>query len=168
MKYIRIGRIVNTHALKGEVRLISDFEYKDRVFIKDFILYIGQFKIPEVIETHRIHKQYDMIKFVGINYINDVLKYKGEVVYINEEDLKLNDNEILESDYVKGKSKELGNETMSTKENYKITEKLIEMPNVLITPHLAYNTKEYIDFVLETTFNNIRDNIKGIYTNRIC
>ena len=100
MKYIRIGRIVNTHALKGEVRLISDFEYKDRVFIKDFILYIGQFKIPEVIETHRIHKQYDMIKFVGINYINDVLKYKGEVVYINEEDLKINDNDILESDYV--------------------------------------------------------------------
>ena len=30
------------------------------------------------------------------------------------------------------------------------------MPNVLITPHLAYNTKEYIDYVLETIFNNIR------------
>ena len=76
--------------------------------------------------------------------------------------------DILESDYIKGKSKEIGGETMSTKLNYKITEKLLEMPNVLITPHLAYNTKEYIDFVLETTFNNIRDNIKGIYKSRIC
>ena len=57
---------------------------------------------------------------------------------------------------------------MCTKENYKITEKLLDMPNVLITPHLAYNTKEYINYVLEYTFNNIRDNIKGNYTNRVC
>ncbi len=76
--------------------------------------------------------------------------------------------DILESDYVKGKTNDIGGETMSTKQNYKITEKLLEMPNVLITPHLAYNTKEYIDFVLESTFNNIKNNIKGIYLNRIC
>lgn len=76
--------------------------------------------------------------------------------------------DILESDYKMGKAKEIGGETMSTKQNHKITEKLLEMPNVLITPHLAYNTKEYIDYVLEYTFNNIRDNIKGDYTNRVC
>ena len=76
--------------------------------------------------------------------------------------------DILESDYAKGKSKDLGNETMSTRHNYKITEKLLDMPNVLITPHLAYNTKEYIDYVLETIFNNIRDNIKGNYVSRVC
>ena len=33
MKYIYIGKIVNTHALKGEVRIISNFEYKDRVLV---------------------------------------------------------------------------------------------------------------------------------------
>ena len=32
MKYIYIGDIVNTHGLKGEVRLISDFEYKKKVW----------------------------------------------------------------------------------------------------------------------------------------
>ena len=80
--------------------------------------------------------------------------------------------DIMESDYVKGKKinsiKELGGETMNTRQNYKITERLLDMPNVLITPHLAYNTKEYINYVLEHTFNNIKDNIKGSYTNRIC
>ena len=84
MKYIYIGKIVNTHALKGEVRIISNFEFKDRVFIKGNTLYIGQFKSPEVIETYRHHKQFDMVKFVGIDYINDVLKYKGDGVYIDE------------------------------------------------------------------------------------
>ena len=87
MKYIYVGKIVNTHALKGEVRLISNFEFKDRIFKKEFKLYIGQEKYEEKIETYRIHKQYDMIKFIGIDYINDVLKYKGEYVYINKREI---------------------------------------------------------------------------------
>ena len=29
MKYINIGKIVNTHGIKGELRLLSDFKYKD-------------------------------------------------------------------------------------------------------------------------------------------
>ena len=70
IKYIYVGKIVNTHALKGEVRIISNFEYKDRVFIPNNVLYIGQFKDREVIETYRKHKQYDMVKFVNIDYIN--------------------------------------------------------------------------------------------------
>lgn len=100
MKYIRIGKIVNTHALKGEVRLISDFEYKSRVFKLDNTLYIGQLKTPLKIESYRKHKQFDMIKFVGIDYINDVLKYKGCYVYFNEDDLNLGNDELLVSDYL--------------------------------------------------------------------
>ena len=65
--------------------------------------------------------------------------------------------DILDSDFMRGKSKNLGKETMSTKENSKITTKLLEMPNVLITPHVAYNTTDTIDKVLEITINNIRD-----------
>ena len=98
MKYIYIGKIVNTHALKGEVRIISDFEYKDRIFKIGNSLYMGQFKSHEVIETYRKHKQYDMVKFKGIDYINDVLKYKGDSVYIDEESLKLEDDELLEEE----------------------------------------------------------------------
>ena len=40
MKYIYVGKIVNTHALKGEVRIISNFEFKDRVFMPTNTLYI--------------------------------------------------------------------------------------------------------------------------------
>ena len=100
MKYVYIGKIVNTHALKGEVRIISNFEYKNRVFKKGVKVYLGQFKDEEEIETYRPHKQYDMVKFVGIDYINDVLKYKGDGVYIDEEMLNLKDDEILESEIV--------------------------------------------------------------------
>lgn len=95
MKYIKVGTIVNTHALKGEVRIISNFEYKDRVFKINNTLYIGMSKSEEVIETYRVHKNFDMVKFKGIDNITDVLKYKGSAVYVNIDDLKLKDNEIL-------------------------------------------------------------------------
>lgn len=100
MKYIFIGRIVNTHALKGEVRIVSDFEFKDRIFKENTLLYIGENKDKEIIETYRKHKQFDMVKFKGIDYINDVLKYKGSKVYIDESILNLKDDEILISELI--------------------------------------------------------------------
>lgn len=99
MKYVYIGKIVNTHALKGEVRILSNFEFKDRVFKPGIKVYMGQFKTEEEIETYRPHKQFDMVKFVNIDNIQDVLKYKGDAVYVNEEVLNLNDDEILEHEF---------------------------------------------------------------------
>lgn len=100
MKYIFIGRIVNTHALKGEVRIVSDFEFKDRIFKENTLFYIGENKDKEIIETYRKHKQFDMVKFKGIDYINDVLKYKGSKVYIDESILNLKDDELLISELI--------------------------------------------------------------------
>ena len=38
---VYIGKIVNTHGIKGELRLLSDFKYKDRVFLQGRRIYIG-------------------------------------------------------------------------------------------------------------------------------
>ena len=77
MKYVLIGKIVNTHGLKGEVRILSSFKYKDKVFKKDMNIYIGKDKINEKIVTYRYHKIFDMITMKGYNDINQILKYKG-------------------------------------------------------------------------------------------
>lgn len=100
MRFIYIGKVTNTHALKGEIRILSNFEFKNKVFTKGFKLYVGHLKTEEVIETYRRHKQYDMVKFVGIDNINDVIKYKGASVFINEEDLNLGDDEILTEELI--------------------------------------------------------------------
>jgi len=76
-----IGKVAGTHGIKGEIRIISDFKYKDIVFKKGNHLYIDEDNLT--INTYRKHKNYDMVTFDGINDINDVLKYKGKNVYID-------------------------------------------------------------------------------------
>lgn len=100
MRYICIGRIVNTHGLKGEVRLISKFKFKDKVFKEGMNIYIGNDKIKEVINSYRPHKNFDMITIKGIININDVLKYKGLKVFIDYQELVLNSNEYLDEDLI--------------------------------------------------------------------
>lgn len=89
MNYIYVGEIVNTHGIKGEVRLLSDFKYKLDIFKKGFTVYLGKEKIKLTINTYRHHKIFDMVTFQGIDDINDVLDYKGMKVYINKSDLKI-------------------------------------------------------------------------------
>ena len=93
MKFINIGKIVNTHGIKGELRILSDFKYKDKIFKKDFKFYIGKDKEELIVNSYRHHKIFDMVTFNDLNDINLVLKYKGKEVYINEDDLDL-DGEI--------------------------------------------------------------------------
>ena len=76
-----IGKVAGTHGIKGEIRILSDFKYKDIVFQKVNHLYIDEDNLT--IDTYRVHKNYDMVTFIGINDINDVLKYKGQDVYID-------------------------------------------------------------------------------------
>lgn len=100
MDYIFIGKIVNTHGIKGEVRILSEFDKKELVFKKGFNIYIGSEHEKKVINSYRVHKNYDMVTFIGINDINDVLKYKGSKVYINRNDLNLNENDFLIQDLI--------------------------------------------------------------------
>ena len=100
MEYICIGKIVNTHGIKGEIRILSKFKYKSRVLKKYFKVYIGPSKEEEIINSYRPHKQFDMITLDGITNINDVLKYKGKLIYIKKEDLILNNNEYLDEDLI--------------------------------------------------------------------
>ena len=100
MKYIIIGKIVNTHGIKGELRLLSSFKYKEKVFKKDMKIYIGKKKEEEVIDSYRKHKSFDMICLKGYSNINEVLKYKGLYAFINKEDLVLELDEYLDEDLI--------------------------------------------------------------------
>lgn len=100
MRYISIGKIVNTHGIQGELRLLSRFEYKEKVFIKGMKIYIGKEKKEEEIVSYRPHKSFDMIRLKGYYNINEVLQYKGQYCYVDYDDLKLSGDECLAMDLI--------------------------------------------------------------------
>lgn len=89
MDYISVGKIVNTHGIKGELRILSDFELKNQVFIIGKNIYIGDSFIKEEIASYRKHKEFDMITLKDYNNINQVLKYLRKQVYVKREDLNI-------------------------------------------------------------------------------
>jgi len=99
-EFIFVGNIVNTHGIKGELRILSDFKYKDRVFLNNRRVYIGEEHIEEVINTYRRHKIFDMVTLKGYDNINQVLKYLKKKVYVKKNDLSLNADEYLDNDLI--------------------------------------------------------------------
>lgn len=100
MEYVYIGKLVNTHGIKGEVKLLSNFEYKDKAFLVGMNFYIGEDKEKVTVNSYRHHKVFDMVTFKEYNYINDVLKFKNKLVYVLKPDLALDNNSILDRDYI--------------------------------------------------------------------
>ena len=98
MEYINIGKIVTTHGIKGEIKIISNFDYKKEAFKVRNKIYIGKEKIEEEIQSYRVHKNYDMITLKGYDNINQVLKYKNNHIFINKSDLIIDG--YLDTDYI--------------------------------------------------------------------
>ena len=98
MNKILIGKVVNTHGIKGEIRILSDFPYKEKVFFIDNKLFIDDKEY--IIKSYRVHKGYDMVTLDGYTNINDVLFLLKRKVYVSEDSLKLDDDEILDEDLI--------------------------------------------------------------------
>ena len=99
-EYVYIGKIVNTHGIKGEIRILSDFKFKDKVFVPDRKIYIGEDYHEEIINSYRHHKVFEMITLKGYSNINEVLKYMKKNVYVKRVDLSLGNEDYLDEDII--------------------------------------------------------------------
>ena len=77
-EFVKIGFISHPHGIKGEIRLISNFELKKNVFIPGFKVYFTDKYEEFIITGYRPHKHFHMITLEGVNNINQILKYKKE------------------------------------------------------------------------------------------
>ena len=64
-------------------------------------------------------------------------------------------------------SNKLETSSLECLENSKIVSCLIDMPNVIVTPHIAYESQDAIDFILKKTFAGIMDFVNGESKNRV-
>lgn len=79
-----IGRIANTHGIRGELKIKTDSDF-DR-FVKGKVVYIDykNERIELLIKSVRETKDYLIVKFDGIDDINLVEKYKGLSIFTDE------------------------------------------------------------------------------------
>lgn len=100
---VKIGKIVNTQGIKGEVRVLSNSDFKDIRFVVGNIL---QLKIKDEfidveIQKYYVHKNFDILKFKDLDNINDVLKLKNSFIYGKElEESVLESDEYFVSDLI--------------------------------------------------------------------
>ena len=92
-----LGKYVNTHGIRGEIRIKSNFPYKEKVFKINNEIIIND--SVYVIKSYRIHKDYDMVTLEGINSIDDIPFSKNTNVYIDR-DKYLEKKDYLDSDLI--------------------------------------------------------------------
>ena len=97
MNKVVLGKYVNTHGIKGEIRIKSNFPYKDKVFLIGNKIIIDNHDY--IINSYRVHKGYDMVTLKDIDDINNIPFSKNTLVYINREDY-LTKNDYLDSDLI--------------------------------------------------------------------
>lgn len=87
---IVVGTIVNTHGLKGELRILSDTDFQSVRFAKGKTLYVaeGETLLALKVKTHRAHKGFDLLAFEGHEDINMVERWKGCPLLADNEPLK--------------------------------------------------------------------------------
>ena len=101
MKKIKVGKVVNTHGIKGEIRILSGFQFKDKVFKVNNSLIIGDKEY--IIKSYRVHKMFDMVTLDDYKDINEVLFLMKKQVYFDKDKLELLDYEVLDEDLLKYK-----------------------------------------------------------------
>lgn len=96
MNLVVVGKLINTHGLKGEVKIKSDFERKELVFKKGKKVIIDDTEFT--ITHYSVFKDIDLLQFEGYTDINDIEKYKGYLVYIDRDRLDIKDGDYLYAD----------------------------------------------------------------------
>ncbi|MFV8814890.1 ribosome maturation factor RimM [Aerococcus viridans] len=116
-QYYLVGKIVNTQALRGEVRVMATTDFPEERFKIGAILAIfNGNKLVETVEVdgHRLHKNFNLLHFKGKDNINNVEKFKGfdlKVAGTEREADELDENEFYYDDII-------GLEVYTTDETY--------------------------------------------------
>lgn len=85
-KMFQVGVISSTHGVRGEVKVYPTTDDVKRFKkLKEVILDTGREKKTLEIESVKFFKQFAILKFKGIDNINDIEKYKGKSLFVDRE-----------------------------------------------------------------------------------
>ena len=88
MALIEIGRAINTHGLKGELKIESWSDFDEIRYTPGHTIYIDRNGEVEAftVKSYRPHKGYALVAFEELPDINAAEPYKGGIMCVNEAD----------------------------------------------------------------------------------
>ena len=97
---LQVGVVSSTHGVRGEVKVFPTTDDVKRFKrLKEVILDTGKEQLTLEIEGVKFFKQFAILKFKGIDNINDVEKYKGKSLFVTRENaVKLKKDEYFIAD----------------------------------------------------------------------
>lgn len=97
---LQVGVITTTHGVRGEVKVFPTTDSAERFQDLDYvILDAGREQIRLEIQGVKFFKNLAILKFKGIDNINDIEKYKGKGLWIPREEAQpLGENEYYVAD----------------------------------------------------------------------
>ena len=99
---LQVGVISSTQGVRGEVKVFPTTDDVKRFKkLKKVILDTGKEQLPLEIEGVKFFKQFVILKFRGIDNINDIEKYKGKRLLVDREHaVKLKKDEYFIADMI--------------------------------------------------------------------
>ena len=99
---LQVGVISSTHGVRGEVKVFPTTDDPQRFkSLKNVILDTGKEQIPLEIQGVKFFKQFVILKFKGIDNINDIERYKRISLFVTREDaVELEEDEYYIADLI--------------------------------------------------------------------
>ncbi|UVI32473.1 ribosome maturation factor RimM [Paenibacillus spongiae] len=87
--WLKVGKVVNTHGIRGELKVVSQTDFPDERFAAGSLLILENPEQKQQLEVEvqsaREHKNMFIVKFKGYDNINDVEKYKGWMLKVSKD-----------------------------------------------------------------------------------
>jgi len=99
---LQVGIVSSTHGVRGEVKVFPTTDDVKRFKkLKEVILDTGKEQVALEIEGVKFFKQFAILKFKGIDTMDDVMKYKGKSLFVTRENaVKLKKDEYFIADLI--------------------------------------------------------------------
>ena len=86
-QFLRVGVISSTHGIRGEVKVFPTTDDAARFKkLKKVLLDTGKEQLELEVQSVKFFKQFVIVKFKGIDNINDIEIYKGKSLLVPRED----------------------------------------------------------------------------------
>ena len=100
-KYLEIGKIVNTHGVRGALKVEPWCDSPEQLCSLANLYYKKRDEyLPLAVRTASIHKNHVLIYFDGINSIDEAMPLKNRVLFVDRDDLPLADDRVFIADII--------------------------------------------------------------------